>query len=402
MIISQNRYEIISKLKLTNGQCAFSHMSCGEYINGLYKVKYQDLAEIENDCVFDINNLRELKVEKINVGLINTIYEHYKNIFLKYNINNYEIEIVEIDGFKIFQSERKCLIEPIKRYSINFSVYSLINMQNYERGFGGTTLDKILNLEKKVEELIKVSLTKCLCMEVKGNYPVIFDNEMTGLFAHEIVGHNLEADIWSLNTKLDERFKLGEKVSSSELNIVDNPLLNSESGTYLFDDEGNVPHLTYLIKNGVINHLLTNEKYSNLYKIVNTGNARSISPFYKPIIRMSNTYVMQGKSDVKSLFSMISYGFYFKGTRNSKGGIHPFIEPREVYLIKNGKIKNLVSPISISEDALSLLQKVKGIGNDFEIYGGGKGGCGKYNQFPLPVSSGGPHILLDNVFINNI
>lgn len=117
---------------------------------------------------------------------------------------------------------------------------------------------------------------------------------------------------------------------------------------------------------------------------------------------MSNTYVMQGQSDVKLLFSSIPYGLYFKGTRNSKGGIHPFIESREVYLIKDGKIDCLLNPMSISENALSLLKKVKMVGNDFEIYGGGKGGCGKYNQFPLPVSSGGPHILLEDVLIYNI
>lgn len=56
-----------------------------------------------------------------------------------------------------------------------------------------------------------------------------------------------------------------------------------------------LPQLTYLIK-WCNKHLLTNEKYSKLFNITNTGNARSISTFYKPIIRMSNTYVMQGQS----------------------------------------------------------------------------------------------------------
>ena len=172
MVISKNRYETISKLQLINGEYSISHTSCGEYLNGLYKIRYHDLEEIENRCVYDISVLKKVKHENIEIGLIKKIYEHYKKIFLKYNISNYEIEIVEEEGFKAFQNERETLIEPIKRYSINFSVYSLVNTLNYERGFGGTIIDKILDLDNQVEELIKVSLTKSSYVKIDGYFPM--------------------------------------------------------------------------------------------------------------------------------------------------------------------------------------------------------------------------------------
>lgn len=41
---------------------------------------------------------------------------------------------------------------------------------------------------------------------------------------------------------------LGEKVSTSALNIVDNPLLNTESGTYYLMIEGNAATINVLNK----------------------------------------------------------------------------------------------------------------------------------------------------------
>ncbi|NMB63557.1 MAG: hypothetical protein GYA16_01670, partial [Spirochaetes bacterium] len=44
------------------------------------------------------------------------------------------------------------------------------------------------------------------------------------------------------------------------------------------------------------------------------------------------------------------------------------------------------------------LANIEAIANDCTLFGG-LGGCGKQGQGPLPVSSGGPHILINNVLI---
>jgi TldD protein len=44
------------------------------------------------------------------------------------------------------------------------------------------------------------------------------------------------------------------------------------------------------------------------------------------------------------------------------------------------------------------MMNIDAIGNDFKWINGA-GGCGKANQFPLPVAFGSPHIRIQNVVI---
>jgi TldD protein len=62
----------------------------------------------------------------------------------------------------------------------------------------------------------------------------------------------------------------------------------------------------------------------------------------------------------------------------------------ESYMIKDGKIGELMRPVVLSGNVFNTLANIDAIGSDLGFNEGG--GCGKGGQSPLPVSNGSPHI----------
>jgi TldD protein len=67
-------------------------------------------------------------------------------------------------------------------------------------------------------------------------------------------------------------------------------------------------------------------------------------------------------------------------------------------MIRKGKIAEMVKDVILAGNLFTTLENIDRIGNDF-IWLNEAGGCGKANQFPLPVGVGAPHIRIQNVVI---
>jgi len=66
--------------------------------------------------------------------------------------------------------------------------------------------------------------------------------------------------------------------------------------------------------------------------------------------------------------------------------------------IKNGRPGKLYRDVMLSGNTFQTLSDIAMIGGDRAMFGG-LGGCGKKGQSPLPVSFGGPHLMVKNVLI---
>lgn len=290
----------------------------------------------------------------------------------------------------------------IRRYSINFAVWSLNNVR-YDRGFGFTKSPSSLNfLEDEFETLYKTALDESMQIQSNtGFYNVILDPEATGLFVHEIVGHCMESDIVLQNQNVENIFKTNRIIASPIVTIEDNPTIPMAFGSYEYDDEGIKARNVQLISNGRVNEYMNSLKTASRFNCSSNGHSRSVSYKFEPIVRMSNTYMKAGTTNVKDLFDSIDYGIYLKGASNSKGGLNFNITYPECYLIKNGKVTQRIGSVRMFGNVEQTLGNIEYVANDFKLLGGGEGGCGKMGQWPLPVSSGGPHIKIKNVFITD-
>ena len=257
----------------------------------------------------------------------------------------------------------------------------------------------ILGLHQQVEQMSQHAVELLSAPPVKGGeYTVVLDPVLAGVFVHEAFGHLSEADFIYENDRLREIMVLGRKFGSAELNIVDNATIPGLRGSYKYDDEGVPATRTYLIREGELVGRLHSRETAAKMKEKPTGNARAINYRYPPIVRMTNTYIEPGSASFEEIIGDIKEGVYAKNWYGGMTSMEMFtFSAGEAYMIRNGKLAEVLRPVVLTGNVFATLNNIDAIGNDLEMNQGG--GCGKGAQVPLPVSNGSPHIRIRNCLV---
>ncbi len=257
----------------------------------------------------------------------------------------------------------------------------------------------IEGLHAQVKECAEKAVQMLSAPKVKGGqYTVVLDPILAGVFTHEAFGHLSESDFVYENDQMREIMVLGRKFGKPILNIVDGGAVPGYRGSYKYDDEGIPSTKTYLIKEGVLTGRLHSRETAAKMGEQPTGNARAISYSHQPIVRMSNTYIEPGSTTFEEMISGIKEGVYAKNWYGGMTSMEMFtFSAGETYMIRDGKIAELLRPVVLSGNVFSTLQNIDAIGNDLDMNQGG--GCGKGGQSPLPVSNGSPHIRINDCLV---
>ena len=305
--------------------------------------------------------------------------------------------LVTTDNIKIFTQKILGVVDA-KAISTNGEKAKTIH-------FSMVSFDSFAELTKKQDLFKKIAsiADKLLCAD----YPsceyctIILAPKVAAIFTHEIV-HFFEADNLLYKYKNDDLVKLGQKIGPGFLNIFDDGSMVPEKlGTIFYDDEGVPAKKNYLVKNGVIVNYLHSRKTAALMNGIPTGNARSPDFRYQPIVRMTNTAIESGPFPVNQMFDEIKIGVYvvdfykFFFSNGLNGSI--LIDDCYGYMIRNGKLAELLRPVVLTGNVFATLNNIDAIGNDLEMNQGG--GCGKGAQSPLPVSNGSPHIRIRHCLV---
>jgi TldD protein len=232
-----------------------------------------------------------------------------------------------------------------------------------------------------------------------GEYTIVLDPEMAGVFVHEAFGHLSEADHVYENDRLRELMVLGKRFGGDQLNILDGAAVPDLRGSYKYDDEGVPATDTYLIKDGIlVGRLHSRETAAKMGEPL-TGNARAINYRFRPIVRMTNTYINNGTANVDDMMSDIKEGIYVKRATGGETAMEMFtFTANEAYMIRDGKVAEPVRDVTLTGNVFQTLANIEAIGNDLRMIQSG-GGCGKGGQMPLPVSDGSPHIRIRKVIV---
>ena len=233
-----------------------------------------------------------------------------------------------------------------------------------------------------------------------GDFPVILDSELAGVFIHEALGHASEADIILQNDSI-LKDKLGQKIGSDLVTVIDDASIETGFGYYPYDVEGTKSEKTTLVENGIFKSVLSSrETASKVGDGESSGNARS-SVSNKPLVRMSNTYIKPGDSSFEELIEDLPNGIYLKGSRGGQvdtgKGIFQF-NAVEAYNIENGELGAHLRDVSLSGTTLDILNNITGVGSDFNL---SVGFCGKDGQ-TVPVGDGGPHIRVSRATVGGV
>ena len=128
-----------------------------------------------------------------------------------------------------------------------------------------------------------------------GTMTVVLGPGWPGILLHEAIGHGLEGDF---NRKGTSAFagRVGDQVASPQCTVVDDGTIADRRGSLSVDDEGTVSQNTMLIENGVLKGYMQDTLNARLTGTNSTGNGRRESYAHLPMPRMTNTYMLAGRT----------------------------------------------------------------------------------------------------------
>ena len=232
-----------------------------------------------------------------------------------------------------------------------------------------------------------------------GPQTVVLAPGWSGILLHEAVGHGLEADFIRKGTSLFAG-KLGEKVASELVTVIDDGTVAGGRGSLNVDDEGNPGERKVLIEKGVLKGYLYDHLNAKLTGQRSTGSGRRQSFRHAPMPRMTNTYLAPGDQTPEEILRSVPKGLYcrqFGGGQVDISNGNFVFEISEAYLIEEGEITKPVKGAMLIGVGPEALKNVSAVGSDAAL-DPGLGTCGKDGQ-SVPVGVGLPTVRIDNVTV---
>jgi TldD protein len=232
-----------------------------------------------------------------------------------------------------------------------------------------------------------------------GTMTVVLGPGWPGVLLHEAVGHGLEGDF---NRKGSSAFsgRLGQRVASPGVTVIDDGTLPGRRGSLSVDDEGTPTQRTVLIEDGVLRGYMQDSLNARLLGMPLTGNARRESFAHVTLPRMTNTYMLAGPHDPAEIIASVSRGIYatnFGGGQVDITSGKFVFSAAEAYLIEDGKVTHPVKGATLIGNGPDALTRVTMIGNDLEL-DPGIGTCGKEGQ-SVPVGVGQPTLKIEGLTV---
>jgi TldD protein len=232
-----------------------------------------------------------------------------------------------------------------------------------------------------------------------GPMTVVLGPGWPGVLLHEAIGHGLEGDF---NRKGSSAFsgRIGERVASPGVTVVDDGTLAKRRGSLNVDDEGNPTQRNVLIEDGVLKGYLQDTLNARLMNVPVTGNGRRESYAHIPMPRMTNTYMLNGAHDPAEILASVKSGLFavnFGGGQVDITSGKFVFSAAEAYMIEDGKVTYPVKGATLIGNGPDVLTRVSMIGNDMAL-DTGVGTCGKEGQ-SVPVGVGQPTLRVDGLTV---
>jgi TldD protein len=232
-----------------------------------------------------------------------------------------------------------------------------------------------------------------------GQMTVVLGSGWPGILLHEAVGHGLEGDF---NRKGSSVFagRIGQRVASRGVTVVDDGTLPDRRGSLNVDDEGHPTQHNVLIEDGILRGYMQDSMNARLMKQSPTGNGRRESYAHLPMPRMTNTYMLAGTAEPDEILASVDRGLYavnFGGGQVDITSGKFVFSASEAYMIENGKISYPVKGATLIGSGPEAMQRIGMVGHDLAL-DSGVGTCGKEGQ-SVPVGVGMPTLRIDGLTV---
>ena len=263
----------------------------------------------------------------------------------------------------------------------------------------GFELFDMVDVEDLAATAAQRALTKLAARPApSGQMPVVIGSGGGGVLFHEACGHGLEADLVAKGASVF-RDRVGQRVASPGVTVVDDGTMAREWGNIAVDDEGAPAQRTVLIEDGYLTDYMWDHLRARKEGRASSGNGRRQSYQHLPMVRMTNTYLLAGTDDPESIIASTPRGVYVKhlggGQVNTATGDFVF-GMTEAYLIEDGRITEPLREGNLIGNGPEVLSRIDALGNDFAM--GPPGTCGKDGQ-GVPVGDGVPTLRVSSLTI---
>ncbi|UDG81283.1 Metalloprotease TldD [Candidatus Profftia lariciata] len=268
----------------------------------------------------------------------------------------------------------------------------------YEHFF--TFVDNMMRADIFAREAVRIALVNLSAISAPAcSMPVVLGAGWPGILLHEAVGHGLEGDFNRRGTSVFSG-QLGHLVASELCTVVDDGTIMDLRGSLAIDDEGVPGQYNVLIEKGILKGFMQDKMNAHLMGLSSTGNGRRESYAHLPMPRMTNTYMLSGKSSPQDIINSVEYGLYapnFAGGQVDITSGQFVFSTSEAYLIEKGHITKPVKNAMLIGSGIEVMQQISMVGNDLTL-DQGIGICGKDGQ-NIPVGVGQPTLKLDAITV---
>jgi PmbA protein len=242
-----------------------------------------------------------------------------------------------------------------------FGLYSSVSVKsNDARPESSWSESAIFFDELKKDEVGKTALKRAIDKIgqkkiASGKMDMVVENKQLGRIFGSLISALNGSAIQQKNSFLID--KLGQKVVSEKLTLLDDPFIIGGRGSRLFDNEGMATKVRPIFEKGVLKTYFIDTYYGKKLKMDPTGGSTT------------NLVFETGDKDLQGLIASVKKGIFVTGFNggNSNGTTGDFSYGIEGFLIENGTLTQPVSEMNITGNMKELWSNIGEIGNDVNL-----------------------------------
>jgi len=197
-----------------------------------------------------------------------------------------------------------------------------------------------------------------------GVYPVVFDKDAARALVGLVASCNLGDSVYRPRSYLAQR--LGDRIGSEHVTIVDDPLIPRGPGSRPFDGEGRPVQRIVVVDRGELKSFLLDTYSARKLELSPPGSGGGGGGI--PHASTSNFFLQAGTADPSELLKGIDRGLFV--TRMMGFGFDPvtgnFSRGAEGFRIENGQLGAPVGEVTVSRNLDDILKGIDMIASDLE------------------------------------
>ena len=218
---------------------------------------------------------------------------------------------------------------------------------------------------KAAEKAVKFLRAKPIS---SGKMSVVFRNQIFANILGVILSGPINAD-WVQKGRSPLSNKLGNRIASENINLVDDGIMRGGWRTKPFDDEGHPTQRTSVIEDGILKNYLYDTYTALKDDVESTGNAQRLYYWMNPQPSPNNLILKPGKASPQEIIRGTKKGIYVEETIGEwlsnpvSGNLNATVT--HGYLVENGELTEPIKGVVISGNFYEILKDgIEIIGND--------------------------------------